>query len=411
MEDRVNDLTTQLQDAIQRLDGTEANLNAATAAANLQQQNIDTLTQLVQQVQQLQIQQQAAAPLQQQPAAPQQQQPPQPPPDAAAERLRIENLKILRTQVGSCDGSDSPKLRRWLRDIDRIATRDGDQMAKDVVFAAAAGALADAIEAYYTAQAALVQPVVRNQVRWENIKIHIKPLFLGPQHQRSLQVALRKVTQRTNETLGAYIHRFTDEADDAYPHPRGETENHLVADLFVAGLTSDTLKLKLRTDHVFNDLGACVEQARRLEPLLQEAAATAAVAPQSQKPVPGDPIATLQKQVHKLYTKVDQVCSATKHQNPSDTQCYECGKSNHFKRDCPVRKERIEREQQQQRDQQRYQYNQSGRGQPPRGRGYGRGMSINPVRPQLPPRGRGQPMRTADSTPRRPGNAQPGSWQ
>lgn len=68
--------------------------------------------------------------------------------------------------------------------------------------------------------------------------------------------------------MEAFIHRFNEEADDAYSHPRVALAHMVLVKCFVDGISNDELRNKLKIDHDFDEIGECLEEVLCLSTLL-----------------------------------------------------------------------------------------------------------------------------------------------
>ena len=168
--------------------------------------------------------------------------------DAAAARERArateESIRAALRPIAICDGTVSDSLRIWLRELDAVHARDAS-IAVEVATRCASQALREAVEGYAAELAAEVPPTPRGDLRWPNLKTHVRTTLLGPGDQDIVRQQLSTSRQAAHEEVAQYAVRFTALAKDAYAPPRDPELEKIVAKYFVAGLQDPALRQEL----------------------------------------------------------------------------------------------------------------------------------------------------------------------
>ncbi|ELU02894.1 hypothetical protein CAPTEDRAFT_191173 [Capitella teleta] len=112
-------------------------------------------------------------------------------------------------RISQCDGEDASQLRRYFMDLSLV----GVEQRIGAFRQTASGPLRWECERHLTDHPLL---------GWDEIEDHLLKAFVSTDHQDRLKEDLRRVRQKTHETLLSYNRRFREMARDAFPFPRNQ---------------------------------------------------------------------------------------------------------------------------------------------------------------------------------------------
>ena len=171
----------------------------------------------------------------------------------------VGQVKSLQTavsvpllQVVKVFEGDPAKFKQWVKDIERYAqmSRLGDADIPRIAHITCSGSVADYVQRY------LDECVDQKRTpSWKKIKDHMTKRFAEITDPQQAMAVLRKVRQKSDESVQMYSERLLRVAEDAYPPNTQETDEarklvqKQLVDIFCDGLFHDYLRMKvLRAD-------------------------------------------------------------------------------------------------------------------------------------------------------------------
>ena len=292
-------------------------------------------------------------------------------------------LKTLITQTSRCDGSSTPAVRLWLREIELAFNQVGQQNIIQVVTNTVIDNFRFETERFL-AQFMRENNVPRDAVPWARVRDHLSDNFLNTDEMQSLRDEVERTHQTLYDTIPQYSRKFREIACAAYPPDRrNEDQNRALIKYFARGLSSDSMARKwvesLAHPAVLEDAMVMVARLNERQDAYQrlgrveEAVEVGAVHPFVDKKPPKANDLTLDeltKTVERLNTKLAKLEAATQasviaragngFQNnnrprvnrnreftnangrievPLDgyNRCFNCDRAGHFARDCRQR--------------------------------------------------------------------------
>ena len=161
-----------------------------------------------------------------------------------ATRSELRDILQLEIQkVEKCDGADPSLVRRWVKDIE-LATPTLDRPTRialriALISATVCGPLRSEFEAF------IRQQPNREQTEWPLIRDHLLATFVSADQLEYQRGLLAKVKQQPGEIILRYNMRFRDAALEAYPGDRNADQQRELVRLYGVGLASNSDARKL----------------------------------------------------------------------------------------------------------------------------------------------------------------------
>ncbi|ELU12578.1 hypothetical protein CAPTEDRAFT_201626 [Capitella teleta] len=143
-------------------------------------------------------------------------------------------------------------LRRYFKDLALV----GVEQRIDVFRQTASGPLRWECERHLTDHPLL---------GWDEIEDHLLKAFISTDHQDRLKEGLRRVRQKTHETMLSYNRRFREMARDAFPFPRNQEQERELITLYGKGLAKNEVAKKLASRGWPQDLEAALRATETME--------------------------------------------------------------------------------------------------------------------------------------------------
>ena len=194
------------------------------------------------------------------------------------------------------------KFKEWVKSIEKYAalTNLDDGRTKRVAYQASRGPVSDFIKRYLE---------LNPNATWANMKTELVTKFSEITDAQHAFMLLRKVHQKSGETVQVYAERLLALSEDAFDNQQGPAVQRQLIDIFVDGLLEDQLKLK-----VFRE-----------NPNTLEAAVTAATNEQNLRK-------RFNLRTHHQYIPDDERMEVD-HYRPAQ-RCFKCHKVGHRIKDC-----------------------------------------------------------------------------
>jgi hypothetical protein len=140
------------------------------------------------------------------------------------------------------DGSQPKEFKEWIKSVEKFCTLTSipQERMKFIVYQASAGPVSDFLKRYLAENADLT---------WDHIKGALRLRFGEVTDSQHALLMLRKIRQKTGETVQVYAERLLNMAEDAFP---GQDQNAIDGQLvgyFIDGLREDMLKLKIMREN------------------------------------------------------------------------------------------------------------------------------------------------------------------
>ena len=139
--------------------------------------------------------------------------------DRRAATTRREQVRDLIQQTSKYDGSTTPSVRMWIKEIALAFHLAATQEQIEIVSKTITGPLRFEIERLISMFVA-AQNVERNAVPWNAIKHHVKTQFLNVDEATALRDEVERLRQSPPEPAAGYSGRFREIADAADTDPR-----------------------------------------------------------------------------------------------------------------------------------------------------------------------------------------------
>ena len=130
------------------------------------------------------------------------------------------------------------KFKEWVKSIEKYAvlTNLGQDRIKRVAYQASRGPVSDFICRYSDDHP---------QATWNDLKTELSNRFSEVTDAQHAFLLLRKIHQKPGETVQVYAERLITLAEDAFGNQQGPATQRQLIDIFVDGLSEDSLKLKI----------------------------------------------------------------------------------------------------------------------------------------------------------------------
>lgn len=235
-------------------------------------------------------------------------------------------------KVGFCDGTDGTKVLRWLRLLDSV------QYPMEIAKITADGPLAAFLKTH-------------SHSNWKTMRSEIAYNFISAAFQQTQRDELEQISQRSGEPLVKFNHEFDVLVKEAYD-PLPVDQQGLIR-TYLSALSDRELAIDVLDGDKPRTLKEAVRYATqrtrtndKLKPKSRTAKASA-VAPPSEKTDPIMKAVTAlvasQKELQEQLADMKQITSRqinqpgwapVRERKPGDNNCFRCGKSGHYAREC-----------------------------------------------------------------------------
>lgn len=236
------------------------------------------------------------------------------------------------------------KFKEWVKSIEKYAvlTNLGQDRIKRVAYQASRGPVSDFICRYSDDHP---------QATWNDLKAELSNRFSEVTDAQHAFLLLRKVHQKSGETVQVYAERLITLAADAFGNQQGPATQRQLIDIFVDGLLEDSLKLKVLRGNPA-DLEAAITTATDEQNLRRRFnLRTRHHEIPDEERMEVDHYRPVQRcfKCHRVGHKSKdcrskaRVNAVTNNDHPMQTEgkrellCWYCGKKGHFKRECRKR--------------------------------------------------------------------------
>ena len=156
-----------------------------------------------------------------------------------------DRIRDLIRQTSTCDGSNTPNVRLWIKEIGLAYDDVGQAHIIQIVNNTITGNLRFEV-ARFLSESANTHGVRRETVPWDALKNHVTTQFLNTDETQSLRDELDHIRQSPYDTIPQYSRKFRELADSAYPtRPRNADQALTLVRAFARGLTSNDMARKL----------------------------------------------------------------------------------------------------------------------------------------------------------------------
>ena len=157
--------------------------------------------------------------------------------------------------VQNFDGSNPKEFKDWVKSIEKFATLTGiqDEKIKLIAYQASRGPVSDYMKRYMDEHPTF---------DWNRIKVDLKSSFGEVVDSQHTLLLLRKVKQKSQETVHVYAERLLALGEDAFEGQGYDAIQKQLVGYFIDGLYRDGMKLKVMRDNP-DTLNAAVTIASR----------------------------------------------------------------------------------------------------------------------------------------------------
>ena len=156
-----------------------------------------------------------------------------------------DKIRDLIRQTSTCDGSNTPNVRLWIKEIGLAYDEVGQTHIIQIIAHTITGNLRFEV-ARFLSESATTHGVRRDAVPWDALRIHVTTQFLNTDETQSLRDELYHIRQSPYDSIPQYSRKFRELADSAYPtRPRNGDQALTLVRAFARGLTSNDMTRKL----------------------------------------------------------------------------------------------------------------------------------------------------------------------
>ena len=155
--------------------------------------------------------------------------------------FRLPGAQGINQIVQPFEG-EPKKFKEWVKSIEKYAvlTNLRQDRIKRVAYQASRGPVSDFICRYSDDHP---------QATWNELKTELSNRFSEVTDAQHAFLLLRKVHKKQGETVQVYAERLITLAEDAFGNQQGPATQRQLIDIFVDGLSEDSLKLKILREY------------------------------------------------------------------------------------------------------------------------------------------------------------------
>ena len=231
----------------------------------------------------------------------------------------------ISSTVQKFDGT-AKNFREWVKSIEKYAilVNMPDHRKKLVVYQTSSGAVSGFIQRYIQAN---------TDNTWQQLKEQLSVRFSDVTDRKMALSLLRPVKEKTGESIQVFAERILSLAEMAYLNQGGDAVKRQLIDIFVDGITNDSLKMKILRDQLHTLQGAIAiatnEQNLRVRVQISHSHA------QSSQPEPMEvDLSRGQKFRCQNQFRYRRINSANPAQNLRQDKCWNCGMFGHISPKC-----------------------------------------------------------------------------
>ena len=154
-------------------------------------------------------------------------------------------INSLVTQTTKCDGSSTPTVRLWIKEIELAFNQVGQPHIIQIVTRCVSHNFRFETERFLN-QYMIDHHVTREAVPWAHLRNHLSEQFLNTDEMQSLRDEVERTTQSMYDTIPQYSRKFREISEAAFPrNQRNGDQERLLVKSFAKGLRSDDIARRL----------------------------------------------------------------------------------------------------------------------------------------------------------------------
>ena len=154
-------------------------------------------------------------------------------------------INSLVTQTTKCDGSSTPTVRLWVKEIELAYNQVGQPHIIEIVTRCVSHNFRFETERFIN-QYVIDHHVNRDAVPWAHIRAHLSEQFLNTDEMQSLRDEVERTTQSMYDTIPQFSRKFREISEAAFPrNQRNGDQERLLDKSFAKVLNSDDIARRL----------------------------------------------------------------------------------------------------------------------------------------------------------------------